>query len=209
MVNAALIRAVHARAQLRDLVTQFWHDHFSVNATRFDGAAAFFPSHDALMRRHAFGNFRVMPGEVARSPAMLCYLNNQDSRASPANENFARELLELHTLGAAHYVNDTAANWHVGPGANQGLARACIDQDVHEVARAFAGWSVGDGRYIDHGVTAPKTGRFHSVENWHDPYQKRVLAVEFAPTARRWPTAIRCWIWWRPPPAPRSISAAN
>lgn len=181
VINAALIRAVHAPAQLRELVTQFWHDHFSVNATKFEATAAFFPSHDALMRRHAFGNFRVMLGEVARSPAMLYYLNNEDSRASPANENFARELLELHTLGAANYANDRAADWHAVPGADTGLAQAYIDQDVYEVARAFTGWSVGDGRTIDEGVTAPLTGRFHYVESWHDPYQKRVLAVEFAP----------------------------
>ena len=181
VINAALIRAVHAPAQLREVVTQFWHDHFNVNATKSEATAAFFPSHDVLLRRHAFGNFRILLGEVSRSAAMLYYLNNDDSRASPANENFARELLELHCLGAGSYINDTAAGWHEVPGAAQGLALAYIDQDVYEVARAFTGWSVGDGRTISEGVTAPQTGRFHYVEAWHDPYQKRVLGVEFAP----------------------------
>ena len=96
---AALIRAMHSKAQLREVMTQFWHDHLSVNAQKFEGTAAFFPSYDAMLRDNAFGNFRVILGEMARSPAMLYYLNNEDSRASPANENFARELLELHTLG--------------------------------------------------------------------------------------------------------------
>jgi uncharacterized protein (DUF1800 family) len=181
VIAASLIRAVHAPAQLREVMTQFWHNHFHVNAQKDETTAVFFPSYDKIMRENALGNFRVLLGEVARSPAMLFYLNNADSTASPANENFARELLELHTLGAEHYVNDTAPNWRDVPGAADGLAAAYIDQDVYEVARAFTGWSVGDGRYISDGVIAPKTGRFHYVEAWHDPYQKRVLGVEFPP----------------------------
>ena len=181
VILAALIRAVHAKAQLREVMTQFWHDHFSVNALKFEGTAVFFPSYDAMLRENAFGNFRLLLGEVARSPAMLYYLNNEESRASPANENFARELLELHTLGAQNYLNDTAPNWHDVPGAAEGLALGYIDQDVYEVARAFTGWTVGDGRYISEGVEAPKTGRFHYIEAWHDPYQKRILGVEFEP----------------------------
>ena len=181
VIAASLIRAVHAKAQLRELMTQFWHDHFSVNALKFEGTAVFFPSYDAMLRENAFGNCRVLLGEVARSPAMLYYLNNEESRASPANENFARELLELHTLGAQNYLNDTAPNWHDVPGAAEGLALGYIDQDVYEVARAFTGWTVGDGRYISEGVNAPKTGVFTYVEAWHDPYQKRILGVEFEP----------------------------
>ena len=181
VIAASLIRAVHAKAQLRELVTQFWHDHFSVNAMKFEGTAVFFPSYDAMLRDNAFGNFRVLLGGVARSPAMLYYLNNEESRASPANENFARELLELHTLGAQNYLNDTAPNWHDVPGAADGLALGYIDQDVYEVARAFTGWTVGDGRYVSEGVETPKTGRFHYVEAWHDPYQKRILGREFQP----------------------------
>lgn len=181
VISASLIRAVHAQAQLREMMTQFWHDHFSVNAMKFEGTAAFFPSYDAMLRENAFGNFRVLLGEVARSPAMLYYLNNEESRASPANENFARELLELHTMGANNYVNDTAPNWRDVPGAADGLALGYIDQDVYEVARAFTGWTVGDGRYITEGSQTPETGRFFYVEAWHDPYQKRILGVEFQP----------------------------
>ena len=181
VISASLIRAVHAKAQLRELITQFWHDHFSVNAMKFEGTAVFFPSYDAMLRENAFGNFRVLLGAVARSPAMLYYLNNEESRASPANENFARELLELHTLGVQNYLNDTAPNWHQVPGAADGLALGYIDQDVYEVARAFTGWTVGDGRYVADGSQTPKTGRFFYVEAWHDPYQKRILGVEFQP----------------------------
>jgi uncharacterized protein (DUF1800 family) len=181
VIAISLTRAVHADAQVREVMTQFWHDHFNVNSQKDEHSAVFFPEHDAVIRANAVGSFRVLLGAIARSPAMLFYLNNADSRASPANENFARELLELHTLGAENYINDTAPNWHMVPGADQGMAQAYIDQDVYEVARAFTGWSVGDGRYVSEGVEAEKTGRFTYIDAFHDPYQKRVLAVEFAP----------------------------
>lgn len=181
VIAASLIRAVHAEAQLREVMAQFWHDHFNVNSGKDEYTAAFFPSHDALMRQHALGNVRAMLGEVARSPAMLYYLNNADSIASPANENYARELLELHTLGAGNYLNARYTDWHAVPGAAEGLAEGYLDLDVYEVARAFTGWSMGDGRWIAEGETAPMTGRFHYVQRWHDPYQKRILGREFAP----------------------------
>jgi uncharacterized protein (DUF1800 family) len=181
VIAASLIRAVHAPAQLREMMTQFWHDHFSVNALKDEFTAAFFPSYDRVMRTHAFGNFRALLGAMARSPAMLYSLNNADSRASPANENFARELLELHTLGASSYLNDRYDDWHSVPKDDGGLAQGYLDLDVYEVARAFTGWSVGDGRWLSEGTNAPKTGAFHYIEAWHDPYQKRILGIEFPP----------------------------
>lgn len=181
VLAASLIRAVHAPAQLREVMTQFWHDHFNVNSQKDPYCAAFFSSHDATMRENAFGNFRTLLGQVARSPAMLYYLNNADSRASPANENYARELLELHTMGAGSYLNERYDDWRSVPKGSDGLALGYLDLDVYEVARAFTGWSVGDGRYISEGVNAAKTARFSYVEAWHDPYQKRILGREFGP----------------------------
>jgi hypothetical protein len=181
VISASLIRAVHAEAQVREVMTQFWHDHFNVNSLKDEFTAAFFPGYDATLRDHALGNFRVLLGEVAQSPAMLYYLNNADSIASPANENFARELLELHTLGAGNYLNDRYDDWHAVPGAAEGLALGYLDLDVYEVARAFTGWSVGDGRWLAEGENAPRTGRLNYVARWHDPYQKRVLGREFPP----------------------------
>lgn len=181
VIAAAMIRAVHAPAQLREVMTQFWHDHFSVNSQKDEYTAAFFPGYDRVMRDGALGNFRALLGQMARSPSMLYYLNNADSRASPANENFARELLELHTLGAGNYLNDRYGDWQSVPKDADGLAQGYLDLDVYEVARAFTGWSVGDSRYLDEGSNAPKTGEFHYIEAWHDPYQKRILGVEFPP----------------------------
>ena len=183
VIVASLVRAVHAPAQLREVMTQFWHEHFSVNSTKNELTAVFFPSYDRVMRKHAFGNFRTLLGEVAKSPSMLAYLNNDTSQASPANENYARELLELHTLGQDNYFNDIYDDWKSVPGALEGMASGYIDQDVYEVARALSGWSIGDGREIGDGTLAPETGRFHYVEAWHDPYQKRILGVEFPPNS--------------------------
>ncbi len=179
VIAASFLRATHADAQLRELMTQFWHEHFSVNANKDEGTTVFFALYDQVMRRNALGNFRELLGEVAKSPAMLNYLNNADSQASPANENYARELMELHTLGAEHYYNDLYNNWHEVPKGDDGVALGYIDQDVYEVARAFTGWTIGDGRWIEDGTESPLTGKFYFAESWHDPYQKRVLGVEF------------------------------
>lgn len=178
---ASLIRAVHADSQLREVMTQFWHEHFSVNSMKDENTAAYFPAHDRIMRRNALENFRTFLGEVVRSPSMLFYLNNEASKASPANENFARELFELHTLGAENYANDRYDRWDDVPRTSNDLAQFYIDEDVYEAARALTGWSFGDGRWIAEGDNAPATGEFHYIDRWHDPYQKRILGVEFAP----------------------------
>ncbi len=178
---ASLTRAVHADAQLREVMTQFWHDHFNVNSMKDERTGAFFVSHDKIMREHALGNFRTFLGAVVRSPSMLHYLNNADSRASPANENFARELMELHTLGAENYANGLYDRWRDVPGASEGLAEAYIDEDVYEAARALTGWTIGDGREIGENDRFPRSGAFHYADKYHDPYQKRILGREFPP----------------------------
>lgn len=181
VILAALTRAVHAPAQVREVMTQFWHDHFNVNITKDEFVAVFSPSYDATLRDNALGNFRALLGAVAKSPSMLIYLNNAESVASPANENYARELLELHTLGAPSYVNHLYDRWTEVPLDDDGVAMGYIDEDVYEVARAFTGWTVGDGRWIGEGARSDLSGKFYYAEVWHDPYQKRIMGVEFAP----------------------------
>lgn len=179
---ATHIRATLSEAQLRETVTDFWRDHFAVNRDAVEDVAIALPTYDQdVLRVHALGNFREMLEAVATSTAMLAYLNNASSKASPANENFARELLELHTLGAPAYLNATFDRWREVPGALLGKPEGYIDQDVYETARAFTGWTYAGGQYVSDGVELPKTGEFMYTEQWHDPYQKRVLAVEFDP----------------------------
>lgn len=161
----------------------FWRDHFSVYG--YDGAVrAFLPHWErTVIREHCWGNFHEMLSASARHPSMLYYLNNQSSRAGSANENYARELFELHTLGRPAYLNNLYAQWRKVPGALTGKPTGYIDEDVYEAARSFTGWTVENGAGIGGGQTLPKTGRFVYVEAWHDNYQKRVLASEFSPYA--------------------------
>ena len=92
-----------------------------------------------------------------------------------------RELFELHTLGRPAYLNALYNRWRDVPGALDRRPQGYIDQDAHQAARAFTGWSIEDGAGIGAGRRLLMTGKFIYVENWHDNYQKRVLATEFDP----------------------------
>ena len=179
LLMAIIIRATYSEAQLRESVVDFWRDHFSVNRDAVEDVSIALPTYDQdVLRTHALGNFREMLEAVATSTAMLAYLNNASSKASPANENFARELFELHGLGADAYLHAVYDKWREVPGAIEGKAQGFIDEDVYEAARAFTGWTYGGGQYASEGFELPKTGEFLYTEQWHDPYQKRVLGVE-------------------------------
>ncbi len=182
VVGATLIRAVHSRWQLREVLVDFWHNHFNVNAAGDSTVAVALPAYDRdVIRAHALGNFREMLEAVAKSAAMQVYLNNRSSRGGAANENYARELFELHTLGRPAYLNALYNKWRDVPGALQGHPQGYIDQDVYEAARAFTGWTIEDGAGIGAGRKLPLTGKFTYVETFHDNYQKRLLATEFDP----------------------------
>jgi uncharacterized protein (DUF1800 family) len=180
VMAATLIRAAYGAYPLREAMVQFWHEHFNIDAWDQEQVALALPAYDRdVIRKHCLGNFRQMLEAVATAPAMLWYLSNRSSRAGAANENYARELFELHTLGRDAYLNDTYDRWREVPGAIQGKPVGYIDQDVYEAARALTGWTVEDGTGIDGHRKLPKTGRFVYVESWHDGYQKRVLGTEF------------------------------
>ena len=182
VIAATILRAVHSRWSLRERLVGFWHDHFNVDAFASDQVTAALPSYDReVIRAHCLGNFRAFLEAVATSAAMQYYLSNRSSRAGAANENYARELFELHTLGRDAYLNDRYNRWREVPGAAKRQPAGYIDEDVYEAARAFTGWTVEDGTRIDSRTELPRTGRFRYVEAWHDGYQKRVLAVEFDP----------------------------
>lgn len=180
VIAATLLRATHSHHPLRETMCSFWHDHFNVDAWGSEQVAVALPSYDRdVIRPNCFGNFRQFLEAVATSTAMLYYLSNHSSRAGSANENYGRELFELHTLGRDAYLNDKYEKWRAVPGALKGHPVGYIDEDVYESARAFTGWTVEDGTAIDSGRKLPATGRFAYVESWHDGYQKRVLAAEF------------------------------
>ena len=131
--------------QLLEVVTDFWENHFSVFSGKVPFREALTSWDRETLRPHAFGKFRDLLGAVAHSPEMLYYLDNWQSRKNGLNENYARELLELHTLG-------------VDGGYTQ--------HDVVEVARALTGWSIRRGQ--DSSV-------FVFLKGQHDTGQKVVL----------------------------------
>jgi uncharacterized protein (DUF1800 family) len=104
---------------LTEKMTLFWHNHFasSQRKVRF---TAFMYRQNVTLRRNALGNFGTMLREIARDPAMLIFLDSVNNRKEQPNENFAREVMELFTLGEGNYS----------------------ERDVKEVARAFTGWSL-------------------------------------------------------------------
>ncbi|MEO8884863.1 MAG: DUF1800 domain-containing protein [Mucilaginibacter sp.] len=102
-------------AQLREKMTLFWHNHFSCNI----GNAKYQQDLNNIERANALGNFKTLLLQVSQSPAMLQFLNNQQNQKGHPNENFARELMELFTLGRGHYT----------------------EQDIKQSARAFTGFA--------------------------------------------------------------------
>jgi uncharacterized protein (DUF1800 family) len=84
-------------------MTLFWHNHF-VSSLRKVRPTRLMYRQNLLLRRHALGNFRELLHAVARDPAMIVYLDNASNRKGQPNENFARDLIELFTLGEGHFV---------------------------------------------------------------------------------------------------------
>jgi uncharacterized protein (DUF1800 family) len=167
---AAWLRAVYSRRQLGEVLVDFWHDHFNVFGWDNQIAPVFVHYDRDVIRRHALGNFREMIEAVAKSPAMLLYLDNALSQSANPNENFARELFELHTLGADNYLGTKPRSEVEGFAA--GAPVGYVDGDVYESARAFTGWRFANGK---NGVD--DTGEFVYYEPWHDRFQKIVLGA--------------------------------
>ena len=101
----------------------FWHNHFATSLQKVDRSLGMWRQQQ-LFRSQALGSFAIMLHGISRDPAMLVYLDAANSRREAPNENFAREVMELFTLGEA----------------TQG--GGYTEQDIKEVARAFTGWSV-------------------------------------------------------------------
>ncbi|HXQ33957.1 MAG TPA: DUF1800 family protein, partial [Anaerolineales bacterium] len=178
LIDATFLRAVYSKKQLVEVLADFWHNHFNVYSWQDDGVPLLVSYNRDVLRAHMFGNFRQMLEAVATHPSMLYYLNQNNSSDAGPNENFARELFELHTLGAENYlgVMDPA---QVQKDAN-GIAIGYVDNDVYEAARALTGWRVDDDIHeYEDGVE--KTGRFIYYQPWHDRFNKLILGRYFPP----------------------------
>lgn len=163
---ARVLRSVCSRRQLYERMVEFWHDHFSVYGWDFTIQALFSHYDGQVIRPNTLGNFRTMLEAVAASPAMLYYLDNQSSKAGAFNENFARELLELHTMGVEAYFPTN--NPDDMPVDGEGLKVGYADWDVYEAARAFTGWTVADDHWEFPDQPEYDTGEFLYWADWHD-----------------------------------------
>lgn len=123
LASAMLVRAIYSKRQLYEKMVHFWSDHFSIYYFKDRTANLQTVDDREVIRAHALGNFGDMLRASAHSPAMLFYLDNIVNEKSHPNENYAREIMELHTLG---------------------VDGSYTENDVKEVARCFTGWSVAD-----------------------------------------------------------------
>ena len=164
--RARLLRAVYSERQLFEVMVEFWENHFNIFANKDDDRYLLTSFDREAIRPFAMGRFRDLLGATAHSPAMLYYLDNWRSsvaRPYPAkgdkpagvdgglNENYARELMELHTLGV-----------------NGGYTQ----QDVQEVARCFSGWTI---------LKPNEQGLFLYRPGLHDDGEKVVLGHRILP----------------------------
>ncbi|MCI0631275.1 MAG: DUF1800 domain-containing protein [Phycisphaerales bacterium] len=126
LTRARILRAVYSKRQLYEIMVEFWTDHFNIVSDKGECKWVKAADDRDVIRRHALGKFRDLVRASAVSPAMLIYLDGHDNKVEHPedrpNENYARELLELHTLGV-----------HGG----------YTQKDVMEVARCLSGWTYG------------------------------------------------------------------
>ncbi len=170
--RAALVRAVHSKRQLQEVMAGFWHNHFNVTINDFSAGPVFVHYNRDVIRGNALGNFRTMLEAVAQSTSMMYFLDNASNTRSGPNENFARELLELHTLGAENYLGFVDP-FQVPPcPEDPTYPIGYTDVDVYETASAFTGWSVKDGHWQ---YPTEDDGTFVYRQAWHDSGPKFVL----------------------------------
>jgi hypothetical protein len=152
--QATLMRQIYSKRQLYEVMVEFWSDHFNIF---MDKEKEFFlktVDDREVIRKHALGNFRDLVWASAHSPAMMIYLDNQANEKSHPNENYARELMELHTLSV-----------------NGGYSQ----KDVMELARCLTGWNVKEHFWL---------GDFVFKEDLHDTGEKNVLGLSIQPSGQ-------------------------
>lgn len=149
--EATVVRAVYSERQLYEVMAGFWTDHFNIDSSKGDCPWLKTADDREVIRRHALGRFSDLLRASALSPAMLWYLDGRSNRRSSPdeqpNENYARELLELHTLGV-----------------HGGYTQA----DIMELARCLTGWHVRTEELF-------KKGKVEFKPDAHDQGEKAVL----------------------------------
>src|SRR5947209_979473 len=118
-----LYRMLRTPHPLREKLTLFWHNHFATSLAKVQNARSMLGQY-RLMHRHALGSFRDLLHAISFDPAMMVWLDTNQSKKGKPNENYARELMELFSLGIGNYT----------------------EADVREAARAFTGYEIDQGK---------------------------------------------------------------
>ncbi len=174
---ATIIRQTYSQRQLFEVMVDFWHDHFSVFGWDYDGGPMF-PAFDALFRdmttgNGVFGNFKSLLMAVCKSASMMYMLDLYSSFAAGPNENYARELCELHTLGAMNYAGVVDPDPQSGAYPIESVTAAdgssirakYVDDDVYDATTALTGWTISQSTWQ---VGAdPNPGTFEYVDSLH------------------------------------------
>jgi uncharacterized protein (DUF1800 family) len=143
-------RMLTTRKPLQEKMALFWHDHFATSAAKVR-QSGYMLQHLETLTEHATGNFRDLLFAVSKDPAMLFWLDAQENQSGKPNENFAREVMELFTLGIGNYT----------------------ERDIQEAARAFTGWAFLPKRPTD--GTRIRRAEFLFRPRVHDRGEKTVL----------------------------------
>ena len=145
------LKLITTRRPLQEKMTVFWHNHFATSAEKVVAGDLMY-NQIGLLRQNATSDFHTILSSVSKDPAMLFWLDNEDNVKGKPNENFAREVMELFTLGEG-----------------QGYT----EKDVKEAARAFTGWTVAGAPGT--GDLPRRGGIFRYDETRHDEGPKTVL----------------------------------
>jgi len=199
MERYVVARAIHSERQLLEVLADFWHDHFNIYSRDYYSQSVW-PSWDRDVIRppvaghprqsgyeagHLAGNFRQMLELSSMHIAMQYYLDNYVNKVGGPNENYAREVMELHTLGVENYlpladpgeISKTSIPLPWGNGGADvmvAISDQYVDEDVYAAMRMLTGWKVKD-RSDQAYSNFEDTGTFFFYEPWHDVAEKTIL----------------------------------
>ena len=145
-----MYRMTHSQRYLQEKMALFWHHIFATGDGKLENGFALYTQIN-MFRKHGMANYRALLIELAKDPAMIFWLDNQENHKRAPNENWGRELLELFSLGVGHYT----------------------EKDVFECARAFTGWSYV--KYLEGIPTPPIRWEYQYKPEDHDNGEKTFL----------------------------------
>ena len=181
MERLTILRAAYSEWQLREVLYDFWFNHFNVYGREFP-TYGMMPEYDRRVRENIFGNFGDMLKANARTATMQYYLDNYANTWPRPNENYAREVLELHTLGAVENYFGAVDPLSLDNNA-KGQREGYTEIDVFEFAKALTGWGVSntpeDDPVMDTGAFIFRPEKHY--DDW-DEASIKVLDVELTET---------------------------